>query len=540
MLRHLLAAVACLLLAVPGAAHASPNQEAVFMDDTEFVFGSDEEVEATFAVLDSLGVDRVRSLLLWELVAPAAGSQTRPAFGAGGPTDPAAYPADAWNIYDRLVNAAERHGMEVLFTITGPGPVWASSDPGRGDRVWDPNPADFRDFATAVGRRYSGGYTDEQPVQAPPPGGLPILGPPEPPPGPPPTVLPRVSLWSIWNEPNQPGWLRPQTIDGVPASPRIYRALQDAGYAGLQAAGHGSGSYLLGETAPRGSLTVEEYSPMRPLLFVRELYCVNRKLRFLEGAAAQARGCPTDAAGRSSFTSDHPGLFRAGGFAHHPYALEVAPSRPDPIPDQVTLGVLTRLPKALDRIFLRWGVRRKLPLWLTEYGYQTNPPDPIVGVSWKRQAAWINEAEFIAYRSRRVRAMTQFLLVDDAPDADYPPDDVRYWGATFQSGLVTLEGTRKDAFEAYKLPVHVRPRRVRRGKRVRLYGANRPARDGATLPVAVEFRRRGGKRWRTVKRLTTRNRRGYVVVKLRPAASGSYRLAWESGRSRSVSVSVRG
>ena len=511
------------------------------MDDTELVFGTDAEVEATFTVLRSLGVDRVRVSLLWYVVAPSPESQTRPEFGAGGPTDPAAYPPGNWNIYDRVVNAAERNGIDLVFTITGPGPVWASSDPARSDKPWDPSAVDFGHFVAAVGHRFSGNYSDEQPVQPPPPSGGLILGPQPPPPPaePPPTVLPRVSMWSIWNEPNQPGWLRPQASNLLPHSPRMYRALQDAGYAALHATGHGADTYLLGETAPRGSRTPEELSPMRPLQFIRELYCVDPSLQPYTGEAATARGCPPDDAGRAAFAADHPGLFNATGFAHHPYALEVPPSAREPYRDNVTLATLPRLTDTLDRIFRLYGQSRKLPIWLTEYGYQTNPPDPIIGVSWRRQAAYLNEAEYMAYKHRRVRSHAQFLLVDDEPNTRWPPDDPRYWGSTFQSGLVTLEGRRKHAFKAYRLPIHVTPRKVRRGRRIKVFGANRPAAPAAKLPVAVEFRRRGSKRWRRVRRVTTGSFRNYVLVKLRARTSGAYRLAWESGRSRAVPLTVK-
>ena len=536
----LLVALACVLLAAPAAAHASSAQESIFMDDNELVFGSDEEVEATFVLLKSLGVDRVRVSLLWFVVAPESDSEKRPNFGNGGPTDPAAYPAANWNIYDRVVNAAARHGIKVLFTVTGPGPVWASSDSSRKDKAWDPNAADFGDFVAAVGRRYSGSYGDEQPIQAPQAGGSLLLGPAPPPPGAPPTVLPKVSMWSIWNEPNQPGWLRPQAFGRVAQSPRMYRALQDAGYAALQKTGHGDDDYLLAETAPRGSLTVEELSPMRPLRFIRDLYCINRKLKFYRGAEATKRGCPADQAGRDSFVTDHPGLFNATGFAHHPYALEVPPSVRDPIPDQVTLAVLPRLTKTLDRIFVRHGHPRKLPIWLTEYGYQTDPPDPIVGFSWRRQAAYINEAEFMAFQRPRVKSTAQFLLVDDQPNFKWPPSDPRFWGSTFQSGLLTRDGTRKHAFDAYRLPIHVSPLQVRRGQTIKVFGGNRPADNAAHLRVAVEFRRAGSSSWQVVRRATTGSFRNYVLVKLRARSSGAYRLAWESGRSRSVSVTVEG
>jgi hypothetical protein len=284
---------------------------------------------------------------------------------------------------------------------------------------------------------------------------------------------------------------------------------------------------------------------MRPLLFIRELYCVDRRLRPYAGAAAQQRGCPVDAAGRRRFVADHPGLFRSTGWAHHPYGLEVSPSTPDPQPDQVTLVVLSRLTRTLDRIFRRYGVARRLPVWLTEYGYQTDPPDRIIGVSWRRQAAWLNEADYIAHRNRRVRAVAQFLLVDDGPNRRVTPLDPRYWGSTFQSGLIALDGRRKPAFAAYQRPIHASRSRVRRGSGVSLYGQLRPARNGARLTADVEFRPNRSRRWKRVRRLTVRSFRNNLVTRVRMVRSGSLRLAWRDAatgnaaqRSRAVAVRV--
>jgi hypothetical protein len=503
--RILPAALAAALTLTPGAS-ASPTQESFAMDDPQVVFGTPAQVESTMATFASLGVDRVRVSVLWGVVAPASTSRERPSFDAA---NPAAYPAGAWDRYDRVVAAAHRQGLALHFDVTGPGPVWASSEPFRDDGRYEPSPTEFGDFVTAVGRRY-----------------------------------PDIDLWSAWNEPNQPGWLRPQATAGVPASPRLYRALQDAAFSALRASGHGADTYLLAETAPRGSSRLRETSPMRPLLFVRELYCLDRELRPYGGERAAARGCPTDSAGRRRFVADHPGLFQASGFAHHPYALEAAPSTPDPARDQVTLGVLGRLTSTLDRIFRRYGVSRRLPLWLTEYGYQTDPPDPIVGVSWRSQSAYLNEAEYLTYRNPRVRALTQFLLVDDAPNENVQPDDPRYWGSTFQSGLIMGDGRPKDAFLAYQRTIHVTRRRVRRGRAVRVFGQLRPAPAGAALEALVELRRRGTARWRVLRRVTTRNARNYLLVRVRPPVSGALRLAWRDPaggrrlRSRSVAVSV--
>ena len=547
----LAAVAAAVALALPAAAAAAPSQESVFMDDSEIVFGTDEKVEATFSILRDLGVDRVRVSVLWNLIAPEPKSATRPTFGAGGASDPAAYSPAAWNRYDRIVTAAQRYGIDLLFTITAPAPIWATSNPSLQQPMLDPNASDFGAFVTAVGRRYSGTYPDERPVTPPRPGGLPFLFPPRPEPQPPPTILPRVKMWSLWNEPNQPGWLRPQaqTVGGryVPASPRVFRRLQDTGYAGLVASGHGRDGILLAETAPRGTRHLNPIAPMRPLLFIRELYCLDKRLRPYRGAAAAARGCPTDAAGRRRFVADHPGLFRSTGWAHHPYGLEASPSTPDPMPDQVTLAVLPRLTRTLDRIFRRYGTGRRLPVWLTEYGYQTNPPDPIIGVSWRRQEAWLNEADYLAYRYRRVRSTAQFLLLDDGPNRKVPPNDPRYWGSTFQSGLVTLAGVRKPSFVSYQRPIHASPGRVRRGAFVTLYGQLRPARNGARLTADVEFRPASSRAWRRVRRVSVRSFRNTLLVRVRMVRPGALRLVWRDPAagnaakpSRAVSVGVRG
>ena len=80
------------MLAGPASAEAAPGQESIFMDDTELVFGTDQEVEATFVILRQLGVDRVRVSLLWYVVAPDPESQTRP-LAPAPPTPRPTHPA---------------------------------------------------------------------------------------------------------------------------------------------------------------------------------------------------------------------------------------------------------------------------------------------------------------------------------------------------------------------------------------------------------------------------------------------------------------
>ena len=77
------------------------------------------------------------------------------------------------------------------------------------------------------------------------------------------------------------------------------------------------------------------------------------------------------------------------------------------------------------------------PLWITEYGYQTRPPDPFFGVSWAKQALYLRQAYEIALAHPRIDVFTWFLLDDSAS-----PDG-------WQSGLITVDGRRKPAFDVF-------------------------------------------------------------------------------------------
>jgi hypothetical protein len=207
--------------------------------------------------------------------------------------------------------------------------------------------------------------------------------------------------------------------------------------------------------------------------------------------------------------------------------------------DDATLAGIPRLTRTLDRTFRVYGQSARLPVWMTEYGYQTNPPDPTIGVSFARQAAWLDDATFLAYRNPRIASFAQFLLVDDGPNRSYPADDPRYWG-TFQTGLITGDGKHKTAYQTFKRPISVSPSRVRRGHRLRVFGQLRTAADNQRLTAQIEFRSPRSKRWSTIANVTVGNLRGFVDTRVRPKRSGYWRIAWSGdGASRSVRVNVR-
>ncbi len=237
----------------------------------------------------------------------------------------------------------------------------------------------------------------------------------------------------------------------MPAAPSIYRGLYYAALQGLGKAGHTlrtDGIYL-GETAPLGSERSGPRNGMRPVPFLRELVCVAPDGTQYAGADFTRRNC-------GDFAKNGP--LQASAFAHHPYTKKAAPTRPPASPDEITIGNVGTLGPLLDTLAAQSGGRipSALPILLTEFGYESNPPDPRNGIPLARQAEFNQLAEFLSYNEPRVQATTQFLLRDVGPVKRYPKGSRLYW-FTYQSGLKTAGGTTKPAAFAYALPLVVFP-----------------------------------------------------------------------------------
>jgi hypothetical protein len=500
----LLASVAAwALCALPASAPAAPYMVSVMQDDNQLVYGDGGQRRNALDRMRELGVEAVRATMLWRAIAPDSTARRKPRFNAA---KPGAYPSHHWDRYDDLVTEAAKRGLVVYLNPTGGGPRWAHAKApmAKVQGTYKPSPKQFELFVRAAGRRYSGSYRDEN-------NGRP--------------VLPRVSWWGLWNEPNQPGWLTPQGeskpgVGMVAMAPHLYRELLVAGARGLLASGHEEDLVLIAELAPIGTGTKPQgvVPSLRPGLFLREMFCLNGRYRPFQGREAEARGCGN--VDRLGVLERFPRL----GFGHHPYTRKRAPTKPERAKDMLNIGNVPALPRALDKIAARTGLLPpEMPVFFTEFGYQTLP-DPFRGISHELQAQYINEGDFIAWRHPRVFSTAQFQLYDVPPRAGFPPGTPGYW-STYQSGVFTAlpEGRAKLAATAYKFPLVVR----RRGGTARIWGQARFAPNGAMYPVYLQQRGPGSSQWTNAgDPVPVSHNQGYFKAR-RPTQPGTtWRAVW--------------
>lgn len=494
-----------LFAALAAPAGASKTQESIFQDDRLLLESGADVRNSTLDELKGLGVDTIRVNAIWARIAPERDADAKPGFDS---SDPAAYPSGAFTELDALLQGAAARGMGVLVTPTGPAPRWASPCGDR--RTCDPNVAEFKAFVTALGKRYSGQYTvggapgTGGPIQLPKTGtpadaAIDQVNAAQSQPAQAGTTLPRVARWSIWNEPNLGSWLTPQYTGSskkpVPASARIYRGLLYAALDALAATGHGGDQVLTGETAPIGRTGGALSTRSRaPLAFWRDLLCINSR-----GSAISTKslGCN--------------GSFRRlpAAVAHHPYtrgAYGSPTSRAGR--DDVPLASIRNLYRVLDQGAKRKRIGKGAPVFLTEYGVQTKPPDRF-GVSQGTQARYLNQADWMAYRDGRIRSVSQYELTDPAD-----PN-------TFNTGLRFNNGNAKSSLAAYRIPIWVSSKRV--------WGQVRAGGESAEVQWRSSSKR-AFKRYRTVKL----NAAGYFDLKVN-RRGGQWRVVAGGNSSRTAS-----
>ena len=283
---------------------------------------------------------------------------------------------------------------------------------------------------------------------------------------------PFVRLWTIWNEPNQRRWLRP-------TSPRVYvQRLLNPAYSAIHRASPHS-QVAGGVTAPRGNT-----GGVSPLDWVAGMKAAHARL---------------------------------DAYAHNPYPL--APHE-TPVAGgcghctTVTLSTIGRLLSAVRKDFGP-GTR----IWLAEYGYQTNPPDRFLGVSYANQARYLAEAALRAYELPRVDLLIHYL-VEDEPDV-----------ARWQSGLLTTHDIAKPAYQAFRFPL---AEESRTGRRTVLWGQVRPG----SGPQRYRLLRFSDGAWHSVGGTATTSARGYLTRVASAGPGARFRLWVPAERTYSAILTV--
>jgi hypothetical protein len=353
--RTLLIALGLLLLAA-APAHAARGMEVAISDEEVMVDGTDGNPLVAYQAAKALNATRMRIIVQWARVSDAAD------------TTPSPDPDYNWAPIDNAVDAAAAYGMRTQLVLAGPAPAYGAGL-FKSLRVKWPKPQLYADFAGAAAAHFKG----------------------------------RVDRYSIWNEPNYPAWIAPQK-----QSPKIYRALYEAGYQAIKSADPRA-KVLIGETVPYGGKVSRKLSGLAtpPLAWLRTVACVDAHYKPI----------------------GHCAPLKADGYAHHPYEFTMAPTaRAFPGADNAPIQALGRLQAALKKLAQAHALTTasgKAPdIYLTESGYFVSGKRKVPSA---KRALWLPQQFQVAAAQPGVREMLQYNM--------FVPSDT-----TFTTGLFSLAG----------------------------------------------------------------------------------------------------
>jgi hypothetical protein len=351
-------------------ASAGKQMEVAIQDDGAFIVGDPSAREVALSRARALGVTHIRMNVLWWQPIPASQrSQT---------TTPSPITYN-WGAWDSAIARASAWGIKTQLDLTGDPPAWAcgSKKPPYACDGYRPSLPLFQHFVAAAAQHFKG----------------------------------RVSRYSIWNEPNWYTWLSPHD-----EAPILYRNLYRAGYDAIKSVDPAA-EVVMGETAPHFQKNIS--TP--PLQFIREMVCVNKKLKRIRGAEEKCTGGP----------------LQLDAYSTHPYDFTHKPTKRRKNPDELTMANIGRLPKLLNKLRKKGLIepkKKRFPIYLTEFGYFVGGSR---GVPETKRAQWIVQAWQLAQENRRVKQMIHYTLV--SPTASSP-------SAYFDMGLIAQNGTRRTSY----------------------------------------------------------------------------------------------
>jgi len=401
------------------------------------VTGFDDHDPAAFRETRATGATQVELRVPWYDIAP---DPAPPGFQPENPADP----AYDWSYLDKGVTGAVAAGLTPILQVDG-APHWAqrckAPPEGAAGDLCNPDPAALASFARAAALRYSGAF-----------------------PG-----LPKVTYWQALNEPNLSLFFYPQYVDGKAVSPEFYRALINAFYAAVKSV-NPANVVIAGGLGP---IAVPKYT-IGPMAFTRQLLCMRGR--------EKPRPLPGDCGGGVSFDvfDIHP--YTTGGPTHEGGK------------DDVQLGDLVqlqRLLRAADRAGRINGMYGRTPLWINEFSWDSNPPDP-GGLPMKIATRWVAEALFVAWRAG-VSHFSWYSLRDQRPEPHRPFSETLESGLYFRGPEIGHDQP-KELMYAFRFPFVAYPT----AKGVSVWGRTPTSAAGR---VTIQLLRKG--QWRNMKTVST-------------------------------------
>jgi hypothetical protein len=409
--------------AIPSASASGPISTSVFLPDPGPLAATRiHEAGATFARINAD----------WAEIAPAA---LPPGFSPSDPADP----LYKWAFLDAEVKSAFENGLTPYLTVYD-APLWAQKDEPHPTHLgpfpitsWKPDPQDVGAFAHALALRYGGGFAG----------------------------LPRVRYFEVWNESNLSEYLSPQLEHGKVVVGDIYRGLLNSFAAAVHAV-HPDNVIVAASLSAFSFLTSVGRLGISPMEFMRKLLCMS-------SGRVPKPTCTTTV--DMDAVSIHP--WTSGGPTHH------ASEKGD-----ISLGDLPELHQLLVAATKAGHIRprRVPPLWITEFGWDTRPPDTHPDTApLALESRWVAEAVHQAWKND-VRVFTWLLLWDQP----YPRDSLQS-GLFFRNGEDFSYARPKPTFYAFRFPFVA----YREGRRASFWGRTPYGRTGL---VAVQ--QRTATRWR--------------------------------------------
>ena len=153
---------------------------------------------------------------------------------------------------------------------------------------------------------------------------------------------------------------------------------------------------VIGELAPHFQKGIS----IPPLQFIREMVCVNKRLKRIKGANKKCGKKP----------------LKFDSFSTHPYDFEHKPKFRRSNKDELTIANIGQLPKLLTKLRKKGLIKtkRKSPIYLTEYGYMVADNSAVREarrIPEDKRARWLVQAWKIAQGTPRVKQMLHYGLL---------------------------------------------------------------------------------------------------------------------------------